>query len=257
MNYFFKMKIVLLVFIFNDIAIITAKQIIQNLDEYENTIYSQSGEDGIIDKLFQIVGTDSKYYVEFGAGDGHLISNTKALRELYGWNGLLLDCAYEDKNLNLHKEFITAENINDLFVKYKVPENLDLLSIDIDGNDFYVWKNIDSKYKPKVIVVEYNHQYKLDDKVVIYNPDARFDGTDYYGASLKAFYLLGRFKGYSLVHVLKNGVNLFFVRNDILEKISTEFSNVNNLEKLYVNLPRGHKADPLNRKHVLAASLLK
>src|SRR5258705_13450718 len=109
-----------------------------DLSKSENTIYSQNGEDGIISAIMNLIGTSSEYYVEFGAMDGHKLSNTKNLRDNLGWKGLLLDGGYEDPSINLHKEFITAENINEIFEKYDVPYDLDLLSIDIDYNDFYV-----------------------------------------------------------------------------------------------------------------------
>src|ERR1700733_8311048 len=76
-----------------------------NLRSYEKRLISQNGEDGVIEKIFNIIGTKSAYYVEFGAGDGHLCSNTKYLREKHHWKGLLLDGFYPDNaSINLHKE---------------------------------------------------------------------------------------------------------------------------------------------------------
>ena len=127
-----------------------------DLSRYEKPIYSQQGEDGIIHILLQLTGQDSQYYVEFGAMNGHHLSNTKNLREHHGWKGLLLDADYQDDSINLQKAHVTAENINDLFAKYNVPYNLDVLSIDIDFNDFYVWQAISEKYRPRIVIIEYN-----------------------------------------------------------------------------------------------------
>ena len=229
-----------------------------DLSLFERTVYSQNGEDGIIEILFEFIGHSSKYYVEFGVEDGKE-RNTRNLQENYRWTGLLMDGGYEDESINLKKEFITAENINELFEKYNVPEELDLLSIDIDYNDFHVWKALDEKYKPRVIVIGFN-AFLIEDKVVKYSPNAFWDGSDYCGASIKAMYNLGRKKGYSLVYVENNGVNLFFVRDDILSLVekntSVTFKDVNDVEKLY-KPPFHHKeADTLNREFVSSESLL-
>ncbi len=186
-----------------------------DLSSFEESIYSQNGEDGIIREIFKRIGTDSKYAVEFGVEDGSEC-NTRLLKEKH-WNVLQMDGG-EDNPASIKKEFITAENINDLFKKYKVPEDLDLLSIDIDFNDFYVWRAIDSKYRPRLIVAEYNASVPPSlAKTVQYDRKGMWDGSsDYFGASLLAQYRLGKQKGYSLVYCDKRGVNAFFVRNDLL-----------------------------------------
>ncbi len=205
-----------------------------DLSKLGHKVYSQNEEDGIIQGIFNLVGTDSKYYVEFGAAEGHRGSNTKFLREYFGWNGLLLDIAYSSPLLNLHKEKVSAENINALFEKYNVPKNLDLLSIDIDGNDFYVWQAIDPEYRPRLIVIEYNATHlPHEDKIIVYDPDHAWDGTNYYGASMLAMYRLGKAKGYSLVAIDNNCMNLFFVRDDLLEGRDFTFKNINDVNQLY------------------------
>ena len=100
-----------------------------DLSLYEKSLYSQNGEDGVLAKLFQIIPTESKFCVEFGAFDGVTGSNTYLLR-LQGWETVQFDRQYEISKYNIHKEFITAENINEIFARYKIPENLGLLSID-------------------------------------------------------------------------------------------------------------------------------
>lgn len=117
----------------------------------------------------------------------------------------------------IKKEFITAENINQLLQKYRVPREFDLLSIDIDSNDYWVWKAIDN-YSPRVVVIEYNSCIPPNEsKTIKYDPNARWDGTDYFGASLLALAKLGKSKGYSLVYCESSGVNAFFVRNDLIK----------------------------------------
>ncbi len=233
-----------------------------DLSLYETSLYSQNGEDGVLSKIFQLIGSSSKFCVEFGANDGVTTSNTYLLR-LQGWNSLLLDRLYENPQYNLHKEFITAENISALFDKYGVPSSLDLLSIDIDYNDFYVWKTLDKKYQPAVVLIEYNATHlPSEDKVVKYHPFFCGGGTNYFGASILAMYNLGRSKGYSLVYADQNGVNLFFIRDDILQAKNLTFKNMNDVEKIY-RRPRygngpngGHAEDLKNRPYVSSESLL-
>lgn len=185
-----------------------------DLNRYETSLYSQNGEDGVLAKIFQLIKPKLRFYVEFGAYDGMTGSNTYLLRK-QGWEGLLLDRMYDIPEYKLHKEFITAENINALFDKYGVPHDLDLLSIDIDYNDFYVWKALDKKYQPAVVVIEYNAIHlPHEDKVVKYRPYFSGDGTNYYGSSLLALYRLGRSKGYSLVYAEK-GESICFLSEKI------------------------------------------
>lgn len=111
---------------------------------------------------------------------------------------------------------VTAENIQDLFQKYNVPKNFDLLSIDIDFNDYWVWKSI-IDYSPRVVVIEYNASIPPNEsKVVPYYPEAKLDGTNYFGASLLALRNLGLSKGYTLVGCDNNGVNAFFCKSELV-----------------------------------------
>lgn len=177
--------------------------------------YSQNGEDGIIHAIFAMIGETNRYGVEFGVEDG-LQSNMRYLLKHRGWTGLLMDGSHDIPQNFVHKEFITAENIEGLFKKYNVPEEFDLLSIDIDGNDYWVWKAI-AHYRPRVVIAEYNAHIPADEaKTIPYKPDFAWDKTDYYGASLLALKSLGEEKGYTLVCTDKHGVNAFFIRNDFV-----------------------------------------
>lgn len=186
-----------------------------DLEKAERKHYSQNGEDGVIAAIFAAIGVTNRYFVEFGCQDA-TECNTAYLLE-HGWQGLLMDGAGVSRNplAAVHKEFITAENIDGLFRKYGVPEAFDLLSIDIDGNDYWVWERI--VHRPRVVVIEYNaHVPPSESRVIAYDPNFRWSGTDYFGASLRALAELGERKGYSLVHCEQTGANAFFVAKDAL-----------------------------------------
>ncbi|MBI1812272.1 FkbM family methyltransferase [Candidatus Peregrinibacteria bacterium] len=177
--------------------------------------YSQNGEDGIIAAVFAMIGTTNRSCVEFGVEDG-MESNTRHLIVKKGWKGLLMDGSHEVLERRVHREFITTENIEDLFRKYHVPKEFDLLSIDIDGNDYWIWKAI-TTYRPRVVIIEYNaHLPPEESKTIPYDPAFVWDTTDYYGASLLALRKLGEAKGYTLLGTDRNGVNAFFVESSLV-----------------------------------------
>jgi len=186
-----------------------------NLNLFEQKIYSQNGEDGILKTIFYKIGTTNKFCVEFGVGGGGEC-NTRYLIEKQGWNFLQMDSRGKSTS-SIKKELITAENVNSIFKKYKVPKQFDLLSIDIDFNDYWVWQAIQG-YSPRVVVIEYNASIPpTRSEVVRYDPHARWDGTNYFGASLLALEKLGKAKGYTLVACERRGVNAFFVRDDLIK----------------------------------------
>lgn len=182
--------------------------------------YSQYGESTIISNIFDKIGTINNFCVEFGASDGYWLSNVRMFIER-GWDFIQMD--YNNKENNeVKNEFITVENINDLFFKYSVPKKFDLLSIDMDGNDYWIWKEID--YEPSVVIIEYNSNFSHDDCVSLeYDSNHTFDGTYAYSASLKALKKLGEIKGYFL-HKEVAFTNLIFIKNDfknLLEEMDT------------------------------------
>ncbi|MBI2664974.1 hypothetical protein HYX10_06580 [Candidatus Woesearchaeota archaeon] len=187
---------------------------ISNVNSFERWIYSQNGEDGIIEAIFRQIKAANRFFVEFGVEDGSQC-NTRLLKEK-GWRGLMMDAANNPEERGIKKEFITAENINNLFKKYRVPAEFDLLGIDLDGNDYWVWKAVKG-YSPRVVVIEYNAGFKLNEsKTIKYDSKYVWDGSHYFGASLLALARLGKEKGYALVGCDSNGVNAFFVRDDLL-----------------------------------------
>ncbi len=181
-----------------------------DLRSHESGVYSQCGEDGVIRRIFECIGTTNRYFVEFGAQDGRTKSNTAYLRIHLGWRGLLMEGNARLAGPAVRREFVTAENVNRLFARYGVPASFDLLSIDIDGNDYWVWRAL--CYRPRVVVIEYNIFFPPDDaKAIRYDAGHVWDETRYHGASLAALRKLGEAKGYALVCTESWAPNAFFV----------------------------------------------
>ena len=187
----------------------------------------KESRDGIIQEIFNRIGIDSRTFVEFGVGDG-LENNTLKLL-LEGWQGLWIEgnaksvAGIETRfrdiiasgKLHVQCAFVERDNINSLIEGY-VSGEIDLLSIDIDGNDIYVLEAV-TVVKPRVIVVEYNGKFRPPISVAQqYNPTQQWSGTDYFGSSLAAITKAAARKGYSLVGCGIVGVNAFFVRNDLV-----------------------------------------
>lgn len=181
---------------------------------FEQKKYSQNGEDGILKSILASIGTTNRYFVEFGVGDGKECNSRYLLKQ--GWHGLQMDCGERVKD-PIKKELITAQNINALFEKYKVPKIFDLLSIDVDGNDYWIWKAL-AGYEPRVVVIEYNSLIPGNEsRTIPYDPNFQWNHTtDYFGASLLALYKLGREKTYTLIGCDSNGVNAFFVQDSLV-----------------------------------------
>ena len=177
----------------------------------ERSIFSQGGQDGVLEAIFNQISSGTKTFVEFGAGDGVHISNTANLRINHGWEGLLLDA--KPKSDLVKGEFITIWNINDLLSEKNIGSIM-YLSIDIDGNDLWVWDAIVKK--PRVVTIEFNSKFKNDESYSItHNINHEWDGDDYYGASLLALKKTGEKKGYTLVHVIES-LDAVFIRNGLI-----------------------------------------
>jgi hypothetical protein len=223
----------------------------KRLNRYEFQIYSQNGEDGIVKEIFRRIGTTNKTFVEFGVGDG--LENNTAHLLLNDWKGFWLECSGKhaarmndrlksliDRRLLVIKNtLVTAENIEPLFNELAVPKEFDFLSIDIDGNDYWVWKNI-LNYKPRVVAIEYNaFAGPYIDWTIKYDPAFAKKDDRYWGASLKLLERLGKEKGYTLVGCNFSGVNAFFVREDLVKSDFFEpFTSENHFESLKPYLAR-------------------
>ncbi len=185
---------------------------LSDLRSAEERIHSQGGEDGVLLRLFEALGATNRYFVEFGAKDGTFLSNTANLRLHHGWNGLLMDAGAERGDALVTPAFVTAENVESLFSEHGVPAHFDLLSIDIDGNDYWVWKALRA-FTPRVVIVEYNIFFGPDEcRTIPYDAEHRWEkDSPYHGASLAALAKLGREKGYALIHTDSFAPNAVFV----------------------------------------------
>jgi len=164
---------------------------------------SQNDEDGVIAKIIDRIPMP-RYFVEFGVElrEGNCLRLHHA-----GWKGLFMD-ARGDGDL-IKKEWVTPSNINDLLYKYQVSD-IGVLSIDIDGQDWWVWKHL--RREPKLVVIEYNGKLPKDSALITPRDDNFRIKDQGYGCSLWAMNMLGTRKGYTLVYA--NGVNAFFVLTD-------------------------------------------
>ncbi len=205
------------------------------INKYEAKIFSQNGEDGILLYLFSMIGTPTRRFVELGIGDGRQC-NTANLSINFGWNGLLVDAKaqnvsaarkYYQQNLGeraadvriLHTR-ASMENINEALKNNGFVGEIDLLSIDIDGNDYWLWQAIEV-ISPRIVVIEYNASFGNTKPITIhYDPDFSLSRAHpsgfYYGASLPALAKLAEKKGYVLLGCETAGVNAFFGRKDVL-----------------------------------------
>jgi FkbM family methyltransferase len=197
-----------------------------DLRGFERRASSQNGEDGILEEILRRVGPVPPFFVEFGVESG-VECNCARLVVEEGWAGLFLE-ADESMFAALRERYrgrtgvqtvcscVSSANIEDLLRGANVPEEFGVLSIDIDGNDYWVWKAIRG-WRPCVVVMEYNGAYPPPRKWVMKeNPEHRWRGDTYYGASLASLAALGGEKGYTLVGTDSRGVNAFFVRDDLV-----------------------------------------
>lgn len=213
---------------------ITSNKNLQLDTSVEFKVYSQSGEDGIIQFLLNKIPIQNKVFIEFGV-ENYLESNTRFLALNNYWSGLIIDGDEENIkfikndpiywrcNLKAEHSFITKENINNIFLKNGLNGQIGLLSIDIDGNDYWVWESINT-INPAIIIAEYNSFFgKYHEVTIPYRPNfvrasAHFSKI-YYGASILALTSLANNRGYKLVASNQSGNNLFFVRNDLMSSL--------------------------------------
>ncbi|GAB2831633.1 hypothetical protein [Ferruginibacter profundus] len=220
-------------------AVLTGKQLaeankskihIAGLDDVAFQVFSQYGEDGIIQYIISRVKIPNPVFIEFGV-EYYTESNTRFLLLNNNWQGLVIDGSkqhirfikndfiYWKYSITACHSFITRENINTLISNYTSCSDIGLLSIDIDGNDYWIWDAIEV-VKPRIIICEYNSTLGYDNKVSVpYAADfeqtrAHFSNL-YYGASLAALCYLAEKKGYDFIGTASTGVNAFFVRKDL------------------------------------------
>lgn len=204
-------------------------------NKHEFQVYSQWGEDGLIQHLIQNIEIDNPTFVEFGV-ENYTESNTRFLLTNNNWSGLVIDGTQENidyikkdsiywkHNLKAECAFIDKDNIDSLIEKNGISGDIGLLSVDIDGNDYWVWDAIHC-ISPRIVICEYNSIYGFEKQVTVpyaphfYRTDAHYSNL-YWGASINALTSLAHSKGYALVGSNLAGNNLFFVRRDVMGSIN-------------------------------------
>jgi hypothetical protein len=189
--------------------------------DFRSDTYSQTGEDGIIQKILELLPNKNRWCVEFGAWDGLYLTNTRRLIESENYSAVLIEAdgkkfAALQKNyhdygnrvvtVNRFVGFGEQDSLDVLLQETPIPQDFDFLSIDIDGNDYHVWAQV-KKYRPKLVVVEFNHTIPTEVRFV---QDANPSVS--HGSSLLSLVDLGKEKGYELVCVVR--YNAFFVRKE-------------------------------------------
>ncbi len=203
-------------------------------------VFSQFEEDGKLLFLFSIIGMEHKVFVEIGSDDG-INSNSANLYFNFGWHGLFIDG--NPKSIKRGKKFfskyphpwyykpkfvnarVTCENINDIIKNSGIEGEIGLLSIDIDGNDYWIWDAIDV-ISPQVVIIETHNEFGMNNIVVPYDPKYSYPGKHplYHGASPVAMTSLAKRKGYRLVGSNELGFNFIFVRNGCADQYIPEVS---------------------------------
>ena len=210
-----------------------------SINSHEFKVFSQFGDDGIIQYLISKIQIPNKTFIEFGVED-FFESNTRFLMMKDNWEGFVIDGSEENINrlknssfywqyqLKAEASFITKENINTLLDKSGFDHDLGIMHIDLDGNDYWIWNEID-KFSPRILIIEYNsvlgidHHWSVPYKADFQRFKEHYSGL-YWGASLLSMYELGNIKGYDLVGSNLSGNNAYFVRKDVntIPKLSAD-----------------------------------
>jgi hypothetical protein len=204
---------------------------LESLHDAEFKVFSQWGDDGIIQYLVNQLDITARRFIEFGV-ENYIEANTRFLLLNDNWSGLVMDCSEENvayiksddiywkHDLTAISTFVTAENINDTLAQAGFAGEVGLLHIDVDGNDYWIWKAIDV-VSPVIAIIEYNSLFGRDRAITVpYDPKfdrfAAHHSGIYAGASLAALCDLAGAKGYVLVGSNSAGNNAYFVRKDRL-----------------------------------------
>jgi hypothetical protein len=208
----------------------TEQSVSLDLTPYELRVFSQGGEDGAIDEILRRIGPGTRTFVEFGAETG-IEANCVYLADVACWRGTFIEGDDENfrslsakyapnSRVTTTKAFVSAGNVEAVFERLEVPEDLDVLSIDVDGQDYWIWRAI-TRWRPRVVVIEYNGTLG-DEPLVVPEGAAPWDQTSYFGASLRALRQLAAEKGYRFVYSDLCGSNAFFVRADLPDEFPPE-----------------------------------
>lgn len=231
------------------------------------SVFSEHEEDGILLFIFSLIGDATRRCVELGSGDA-MECNTTNLLVHWGWTGLLVDA--DGVNIRAARRFfkkcrrtrawppslvadwLTKSNVNEVLEENGITGTVDLLSIDIDGMDYWIWEAVEV-VQPRVVVIEINHLWG-DDRAVTVPYSEHFQavhtayGTDYAGASLPAMVRLGRRKGYRLVATNRIATNAFFVLDTIKECHLPELDPASCFEHPRARFGRSHRLPGIRDK---------
>ena len=213
---------------------------LKSLKDVEFSVFSQFGEDGIIDWLINKIPNIEKVFLEIGTQD-YWESNTRFLLKNNNWKGYLFEASKSDilkiksqriywqHNVKAFQAFVDRENINELINNNIKEKNIGLLSIDIDGNDYWVIEQI-SKLSPTIIICEYNSIFGDVHKLSIpyeskFSRNEKSNLNLYFGCSINAIVSLMEKKNYSFIGTGSSGVNAFFVKNEFKDLIKNDIQN--------------------------------
>lgn len=188
-------------------------------------VYSQNGEDGIIEWLFSKIASESRICVEFGAWDGRHLSNTFNLVAHQGWKGIYIEgdrhkfqaltkTSTDHPQITPILRFVSAsgpDSLDNILRETQIPENFELLSIDVDGNDYEIWEGI-KNFRPSVVIIEHNPSFHPGFEYIDHG------GRAFMGSSATSLYLLARRKGYELLGARQS--NMFFVREELFAALN-------------------------------------
>ena len=209
------------------------------LNQYAYNTYSQFGEDGIIEKIFEILpSSHPRWCVEFGAWDGKFLSNTYQLISNKNWNGVLIEgntTKFPDlehtfkgnqqvKLINKYVDFEGENTLDKLLKETAIPSDFDLLSVDIDGNDYHIWESLQT-YHPKLVVIEFNPSIPSDIEFV-----QEKNRSVNQGNSLLSLIKLGKRKGYELIATTY--CNGFFIQKNYFELFQLGDNSIDKLWKI-------------------------
>jgi hypothetical protein len=215
-------------------SLLLQDKIIKSLKETEFKVFSQWGDDGIIQYLVNYLDIEKKTFIEFGVED-YLESNTRFLLINNNWSGLIMDGSeshvskikndeiYWKYDITAKAAFITAENINQLIAEEDINGEIGLLHVDIDGNDYWIWKAL-KVVEPIIMIVEYNSIFGYERSITIpYKDDfvtsaAHFSNL-YFGSSILSLCDLADERGYAFVGSNTAGNNAYFVKKEFLKNL--------------------------------------
>jgi hypothetical protein len=222
----------------------------------ELKVFSQNGEDGILAALLHTIGDSPDFFVEFGVQDGSEC-NTRLLAEFLGWSGVYFEpdpasyATLRDRyrpggRVISRPDPVTPSNVTALFEANGVPDRFGILSIDVDGQDYWIWRALDDRFRPDIVIIEYNSAFPYE-TARVEREGLPFEDIrcDTFGVSIEALRQLGDQKGYELVHCDATGLNAVFVAREQFSGKGRSAVGVTRRDPNYRLRGRGHRPEPV------------